>query len=254
MTTATLVNTQFKSDKENFYRRHHKSQTYAKAVELRDKYAARILEPAMVWERLISLKEVNDESDAELEGMTQLGHALQTANAIANANQNEDWIIMGLIHDLGKIIQRAGEKPEFTVGDVYPVGCQFGRSIVYYDYLKENPDWDHPVYRTLYGIYSPNCGLMKVAMSYGHDEYTYQIFKDYLPYEILWTIRHHSFQSVADDYTHLMNKEDRELRETHMKKFMTYDLYTKDQHKVGGHKLKYYQEIIERRFPEPLQW
>lgn len=249
-----LVNTKFKSDKDNFYLRHHRLQSYDKAVELRDKYTARILGPATVWERLMALRNVNDESDADLEGMTQLGHALQTANAIANDGQDEDWIILGLIHDLGKIMQANGEKPEFTVGDVYPVGCQFAKSIAYYDYLRENPDWNHPVYSTKYGIYSPNCGLMNVVMSFGHDEYTYQIFQGLLPYEILWTLRHHSFQSVAADYTHLMNAEDKELRETHMKKFMRYDLYTKDKYEARGHKLKYYQEIITRRFPDPINW
>jgi hypothetical protein len=51
-----------------------------------------------------------------------------------------------------------------------------------------------------------------------------------------------------------MTPEDKELRETHMKKFMGYDLYTKDKFNAGGHKLKYYQEIIQRRFPDPLEW
>ncbi len=254
MTIETLVNTQFKSDKENFYLRHHRLQTFEAATQLRDKYAAKIIGPATVWDRLMALKDLNDESDADLEGMTQLGHSLQTANAIANDDQDENWIIMGLIHDLGKIIQAYGEKPEFTVGDVYPVGCQFGKSIVYYDFLKANPDWHHPDYSSKYGIYSPQCGLLNVAMSYGHDEYIYHIFKNLLPIELLWTVRHHSFQSVAEDYTHLMSNEDKELRETHMKKFMAYDLYTKDKYNVGGHKIQYYQEIIQRRFPDPIEW
>jgi len=254
MTIETLVNTQFKSDKENFYMRHHAIQSLATATEKREYYKQRVLGPATLWDRLMSLKDVNDESDSDLEGMTQLGHALQTANAIANDGQDEDWIIIGLIHDLGKIMQAAGEKPEFVVGDVYPVGCQFGHKIVYYDYLRANPDWNHPVYSTKYGMYEPECGLMNVTMSFGHDEYIYQIFKDKLPYELLWMVRHHSFQSVADDYVHLMTKEDKELRESHMRKFMAYDLYTKDKRNAGGHKLKYYEEIVKRRFPEPIEW
>jgi inositol oxygenase len=252
---ATLVNKNFQSNKEIFYRRHHQSQTLEKATELRDKYDARIIGKATVWERLMSLRYVNDESDSDLEGMTQLGHALQTANAIVAEDLDEDWIILGLVHDLGKIIQSYGEKPEFVVGDVYPVGCQFGKSIVYYDFLRANSDWEHPVYSTKYGIYEPNCGLENVVMSYGHDEYMYRILKDKVPHAVAWTIRHHSFQSVAEDYTHLMNEQDRELRETHMKRFVKYDLYTKNPQKVAGRNhLKYYQEIIERRFPEPLNW
>ncbi len=252
---TTLVNKNFQSNKEDFYRRHHQAQTLQTATELRDKYAARIIGKATVWDRLMSLRNVNDESDSDLEGMTQLGHALQTANAIAADDLSEDWIILGLIHDMGKIIQSYGEKPEFVVGDVYPVGCQFGHSIVYYDFLKANPDWEHPVYSTKYGIYNPACGLENVTMSFGHDEYLYQLTKDIIPYEVAWTIRHHSFQSVAEDYTHLMDERDKELRETHMKQFMRYDLYTKNPKKVGKqNNLKYYQEIIERRFPEPMEW
>lgn len=250
----TLVNTQFQSNKEEFYRRHHHTQTFARASELRDLYKGRIVGKATMWDRLMSLKDVNDESDSDLEGMTQLGHALQTANAIANEGLDEDWIILGLIHDLGKIIQSHGEKPEFVVGDVYPVGCRFGQSIIYYDFLRDNPDWNDPVYSTKYGVYSEGCGLENVVMSFGHDEYMYQLMKDLVPYEVAWTIRHHSFQSVAEDYVHLMDASDKELRESHMKRFVKYDLYTKDRNNVTGNRLKYYQELIERRFPEPLEW
>ncbi len=252
--TQTLVNETFKSNKNDFYERHHRTQTLAKATELRDKYAKRIIGPATMWERLMSLAQVNDESDSDLEGMTQLGHALQTADAIAAAGRNEDWIVLGLIHDVGKIIQSYGEKPEFVVGDVYPVGCRFGQSIIHYDYLQENPDWNHPVYSTAYGIYAPECGLTNVTMSFGHDEYMYGLIKEVVPFEVAWTIRHHSFQSVAGDYLHLMDERDRELRESHMKPFMAYDLYTKNPNLAETNNLKYYQELIERRFPEPLNW
>lgn len=29
----------------------------------------------------------------------------------------------------------------------------------------------HPVYSTKYGMYGPNCGLDKLMISWGHDEY-----------------------------------------------------------------------------------
>ncbi len=250
----TLVNNTFQSSKDNFYRRHHRTQTLAKSTELRDKYARKIIGKATVWDRLMDLARVNDESDADLEGMTQLGHSLQTTDSITSAGLNEDWIILGLIHDMGKIIQSNGEKPEFVVGDVYPVGCRFGKSIVYYDYLKENPDWDHPVYSTKNGIYSEGCGLENVVMSFGHDEYLYGVIKDLVPHEVAWTIRHHSFQSVAEDYTHLMNDRDKELRETHMKVFMQHDLYSKNQFTASVDKMNYYKELIQSRFPDPIEW
>ena len=35
-------------------------------------------------------------------------------------------------------------------------------------------------YNTKYGVYSKNCGLENVKMSWGHDEYLYQILKNIL--------------------------------------------------------------------------
>ncbi len=32
-----------------------------------------------------------------------------------------------------------------------------------------------------YGVYKQNCGLRNVNMSWGHDEYVYQMLKDHLP-------------------------------------------------------------------------
>jgi inositol oxygenase len=41
--------------------------------------------------------------------------------------------------------------------------------------FKENPDSRNPEYATKLGIYEENCGLDKVVMSWGHDEYMYQV-------------------------------------------------------------------------------
>lgn len=40
----------------------------------------------------------------------------------------------------------------------------------------ENPDYYNPAYNTKYGVYSPNCGLDNVMMSWGHDDYMYLVF------------------------------------------------------------------------------
>lgn len=44
-------------------------------------------------------------------------------------------------------------------------------------HFKENLDWGHPVCSTKLGVYSENCGLDKVHMSWGHDEYMYMVSK-----------------------------------------------------------------------------
>jgi len=58
-------------------------------------------------------------------------------------------------------------------GDTFVVGCEYPKSIVYYDTLKENADWNEPRYNCKYGVYSVNCGLQNVRISFGHDEYMY---------------------------------------------------------------------------------
>jgi len=249
-----LVNDAFHSDLDGFYLRHHRAQTMATALELRVKYAARRLGRATVWDRLMTLRAINDESDADLEGMTQLGHALQTANSLAAADLGGDWIVTGLIHDLGKILIEHGEAQEFVVGDVFPIGCRYSPRIVRYGYLAQNPDWNNPAYQSPTGIYDTGCGLDNVVFCYGHDEYLYDVLKDQLPRAFAWTIRYHSFQSIAGDYLHLFSDEDRRLRESHMKVFAQHDLYTKDPRRVVTGRLAEYEALIKRRFPDPIEW
>lgn len=253
-TSDSLVNRDFHSDLDGLYLRNHRDQTMAKVLELRRKYEARCLGKATVWDRLMSLRGINDESDADLEGMSQLGHALQTANSIVDAGLDEDWITAGLVHDLGKVLIEHGEAQEFVVGDIFPIGCRYSERIIRHDFLKLNPDWHNPDYQTVHGIYEPGCGLDQVVFSYGHDEYTYQILKDHLPRPQAWMIRYHSFQSIAGDYLHLFSDEDLRLRESHMKLFARHDLYTKNPHQVLEARLPEYQRLIQKRFPDALEW
>ena len=73
-------------------------------------------------------------------------------------------------------------------------------NIAYYNMFysfKENPDMNNPEYNTKYGIYKPNCGLENVVISWGHDEYLYQVMirnNSTIPEEVIigrqrWTER-----------------------------------------------------------------
>jgi inositol oxygenase len=249
-----LTHAGFRSDVQGFYLRHNRDQTLERARALRERYRARILGRATVAERFDSLSQICDESDSDLEGMSQLGHALQTANALRRDGRSEDWIVLGLVHDLGKILLEFGEKPEFVVGDIHPLGCAFSPRIRHAEYLELNSDSRNPLYQTRCGIYEEGCGLDAVTFAYGHDEYLYWILKEHLPYDVAWAIRYHSFQSVAEDYLHLFDGRDRELRESRMKLFARYDLYTKDPSVATAEHLDEYRELLERWFPEPLGW
>ena len=50
------------------------------------------------------------------------------------------------------------------------------------------------LFRTKLGIYSENCGLRNVMMSWGHDEYLYWVLKNHqqckLPEEAFYMIRY----------------------------------------------------------------
>ena len=82
--------------------------------------------------------------------------------------------------------------------------------------------WNYVVFinelSTEYGIYKANCGLENVLMSWGHDEYLYQVLKHNgttLPEEGLYMIRFHSFYPwhTGGDYKHLTNEKDESMME-----------------------------------------
>eukprot|EP00976_Prorocentrum_cordatum_P095055 1190027-Prorocentrum_minimum.AAC.2 len=58
--------------------------------------------------------------------------------------------------------------------DTFPVGCAYDKSIVYHRFFENNPDKHNAKYNTELGVYTKNCGLKNVDMSWGHDEYMYQ--------------------------------------------------------------------------------
>ena len=69
------------------------------------------------------------------------------------------------------------------------------------------------IHSTKYGMYQPNCGLNNVMMSFGHDEYLYQVLVRNgatLPPAALSIIRFHSFYPwhTAKAYSHLCSEED----------------------------------------------
>ncbi len=91
------------------------------------------------------------------------------------------------------------------------------------------------LYQTLYGIYSPNCGFDNLIMSWGHNEYLYQVMTDCLAKEALYIIRFHSFYPAHREgaYQHFMNEFDKEMLPG-LKLFSHYDLFSKDDERYRG--------------------
>ncbi|XP_022843858.1 inositol oxygenase 1-like [Olea europaea var. sylvestris] len=247
---------------EIFYRTNHINQTYDFVKKMREEYIKLDRVEMSIWECCELLNNVVDESDPDLDE-PQIEHLLQTAEAIRKDYPNEDWLhLTALIHDLGKVLllPSFGELPQWAVvGDTYPVGCAFDESIVHNKYFKENPDYKIPAYNTKYGVYSERCGLDKVMMSWGHDDYMYLVAKENkstLPSAGLFVIRYHSFYALhrSGAYKHLMNEEDKENLKW-LKIFNKYDLYSKSKVRIDVEKVKpYYLSLIEKYFPERLRW
>ncbi|KAE8700678.1 Inositol oxygenase 4 [Hibiscus syriacus] len=247
---------------ENFYRINHISQTYDFVKRMREEYGKLNKMEMGIWECCELLNDVIDESDPDLDE-PQVEHLLQTAEAIRKDYPDEDWLhLTGLIHDLGKVLLHPGfgELSQWAVvGDTFPVGCAFDKSVVHYKYFEENPDHHNPDYNTKCGLYSEGCGLNNVMMSWGHDDYMYLVAKENnttLPPAALFIIRYHSFYALhkSGAYKHLMNEEDDEnLKWLHI--FNKYDLYSKSKVRVDVGKVKpYYLSLIEKYFPAKLRW
>ena len=92
-------------------------------------------------------------------------------------------------------------------------------------------------------------------MSWGHDEYVYQMMKDYIPEPGLYMLRYHSFyaQHREHAYEHLMDDHDREMFEW-VKKFNPYDLYSKNPVPPKVDELKpYYEDLIAKYLPATVK-
>lgn len=164
--------------------------------------------------------------------------------------------LAGLIHDLGKVLCLYGEPQWAVVGDTFPVGCAYSDKIVYPEYFQDSPDSKVPAYQTRLGVYTEGCGLDHVDLSWGHDEYLYQVVKNYLPEEALYMIRYHSFYPGhrEREYEFLMNDKDRAMFEW-VRKFNPYDLYSKSEVRPQLSELKpYYEELVSQYFPAKILW
>lgn len=238
-----------------FYRLNHTYQTYAFVREKQEQYLSFNKKEMAVWDAFEFLNQLVDDSDPDTD-LDQFQHLLQTSEAIRR-DGHPDWMVLtGLMHDMGKVLCLFGEPQWAVVGDTFPVGCAYSDKIIYPEFFKENPDYNDDRYNTKYGVYEPNCGLRNVHMSWGHDEYIYQMMKDHLPEEGLYMLRYHSFYAWHREgaYDHLLDDHDRAMLKW-VKLFNPYDLYTKSPEKPNWDELKqYYTDLINKFLPKTLKF
>ncbi|KAH3671505.1 hypothetical protein OGAPHI_000208 [Ogataea philodendri] len=241
---------------KEFYKEQHRYQTVAYNIQARINFKTKVRDKMTIWDALLKLNHLLDESDPDTE-LSQIEHAFQTAEAIRKDNKPRWFQLVGLIHDLGKLLYFYESKGQWdVVGDTFPVGCRYSTKIIHHEFFKDNPDYKNPLYNTKYGIYSPHCGLENVMLSWGHDEYMYHLAKEQsrLPPQALAMIRYHSFYPWHQEgaYKYLMNKKDEEMLKA-VKEFNPYDLYSKTDVKCNLEEVKdYYIELIDEFFPKKV--
>lgn len=242
---------------KNFYKEQHTKQSVAYNLKARHDFHSKTRAEMTVWEAMEKLNTLIDESDPDT-SLSQIEHLLQSAEAIRRDGKPRWMQLTGLIHDLGKLLFFYDAQGQWdVVGDTFPVGIGFDERIIYgRESFKDNEDFNHPVYDTKFGIYSPGCGLDKVMLSWGHDEYLYHIAKEQstLPDEALAMIRYHSFYPwhSAGAYQELMDDHDKEMLRA-VKAFNPYDLYSKSDGIPSAEELKpYYMELINEYFPNKV--
>jgi len=240
---------------KEFYRLNHTYQSYDFVMQKEKEFLGFSKKEMPIWKAFDFLNELVDDSDPDTD-LDQMQHLLQTSEAIRRDGHPDWMVLVGLVHDMGKVLCLFGEPQWSVVGDTFPVGCAYSDKIVFPEFFTANPDYQHPIYSTRYGVYEPNCGLDKVHLSWGHDEYVYHMMKNYLPEEGLYMLRYHSFyaQHREQAYDHLMSEHDHAMFKW-VKLFNPYDLYSKNPNQKSWEELRpYYENLVAKYLPASLKF
>ena len=266
MVTDIVVEKQFRDYTQvpdrvsRVYKANHEEQTVSLVLQKKKQYTNLQHDPERVktvWEQLIRLNDLVDDSDPDI-SLSQMQHAFQCAEKAREDGKPRWFQLVCLIHDLGKVLYFYGEPQHLVVGDTFVVGCQFSPKVIYHEFFNQNPDASDGRYNSKFGIYEPNCGLDRVHMSWGHDEFLYHVVKQHLSPKAAYIIRYHSFYAYHQhrEYAHLMNDYDRMMIES-VREFNPYDLYSKSDDAPSDDDpalIEYYKELIDEFIPGPIQW
>ena len=256
-----LRNYEENTPQQKLYKEMHENQTYAYVLDKLNQYSKLNNTKMKMSKALFLMNNFIDPSDPDVDD-DNIIHAYQTAERIRKKYpNNKEYQITGLIHDLGKVLFKFGEPNWSVVGDTFVLGCELPKCIVYYDTLKDNPDFNNPKYNTKLGIYQKGCGLDKLKISFGHDEYLYQVLKQnknhLLSEKYMNIIRYHSFYPwhTGGAYRIFMDQKDHIILKDILN-FNDFDLYSKEdkKFKLTNEIKEYYNGLLNEYFPEELQW
>lgn len=242
----------------HFYYEQHTKLTYQKAIGLNTLFAEAPKRAYSVTELLAICDQIFDPSDPDT-SLSQTEHAYQTAQEALARYLPVEFVVIGLIHDLGKaVVQLLDIDMTYLVGDTYPLGAPFEHTqITLGESLLQNPDNSEPLYSEGCGIYHPACGFDTMVFT-GHDEFMYMALRESkhrLPEWALYTIRFHSFYPWHDKgaYTKYASHKDWKYL-PYLKEFNQCDLYTKHSEPVTLEQRKVIDELVRRYLPDGLMF
>jgi inositol oxygenase len=199
----------------------HRSQTLNDVAALNEKYKSPALGKVMVSEVVAKLSLVTDPTDKKLYETTQWGHCAQVIHMMEEEGVvSEEFLVSGLVHDIGKILLHTGEDPANVVCDNFPVG-----------------------------EYDEGIGLDNVVFQWNHDEFGYMRLKDHMPVYLAKLIRYHSLNPTTLKY---LSQEDMWLYENYLRPFRRYDKLSKSDSVVPNIDVEKYMKLLDKWFPNPI--
>ncbi len=200
----------------------HRTQSLADVETLRARYETPVFGVVPIWDVVQMLAHVIDPSDRFLMNASQEVHTLQVVEGlIAEGVDDEDLLLAGLLHDVGKVMLLVGEDPAFVSGPVEPIGSC-----------------------------APGVGLDRCVFLYNADEFAYSRLHPYVPDHVAWLIRHHSI--VPESCLHLMDDRDRDYYERYGKQLQRLDHETKSIIRTPSTRISDYRDLVERALPDPI--
>ena len=198
------------------------NQTEEQVNALKRKYEDTTFGKFYVWDLVNSLSKCIDPLDERLGVGSQEVHALQVVEAMEKDGITDpDILVLGIIHDLAKVLLLPHEPPENV--------C-YNTSIL--------------------GNYHPGVGLDNCTLTWCQDEFLYSRLKDHVPHHVAWVIRYHGLDiQKAEKY---MNELDKEYTEKYLRSFKDYDGLSKSFYSIPKKKIEDYRDLIEEAFPNPI--
>ncbi len=199
----------------------HNQQDVETISALEKKYQQPIFGEIEVYRLLELMAQVIDPTNTFLYCTSQLTHALQVVESMEQAGISDpDMLLVGLLHDVGKLTLLKGEAPELVEGG--------GKT---------------PVGHNEEGI-----GLDSCVLTWDHGDVAYARLKPYLPDHVAWLIHYHS---IVPECEPLMDERDRTYFERYFKPFKEFDI-TYLFCRLPSISLEKYRGLIEQTFPQPV--